>query len=330
MIDSAIDIALNLSRYDASVRSDVNQQLLKLEKELRAKLQEPLTEWSRKRVEKLLMDCEDIIRSYYDDAAFTTSEATSGAGEVVAKATLDSFPAALSATLPTAQMLKSIVSDVMILGNPASAYWDKQSADTVFNFKAAVRQGLAQGETNQQIIRRVLPVLDMSRRNASSLVQTAVQSVASDARMVTYDANQDLISCYDFFNTLDSHTCVRCMSMYGARVDINFKPLNGKQYIKTPIHFSCRCGWVAVTKTFKELGIDMPEPATGTRASDQGQVSRKLTFDDFLKGKSQAYQDEMLGKGRADMFRNGKITLSDLTNGNANPLTLEQLRAKYH
>ena len=35
--------------------------------------------------------------------------------------------------------------------------------------------------------------------------------------------------------------------------------------------------------SFKELGIDVPEPDASTRASDEGQVSADITFDDFLK-----------------------------------------------
>jgi hypothetical protein len=237
--------------------------------------------------------------------------------------------AALDVSLPTANVMKAIMGDAMTLGSPLNAWWSKQSNDTAFNFKAAVRQGLIQAETNHQIIKRVLPVMEVSRFNAATLVHTGIQSVSSTARMATYDENIDIIAGFEFLSALDSHTCIRCSSMSGSRVDASKKALNGKPYVQTPIHARCRCLWVANTMTYKELGINLPEAAAGTRASDQGQIRADITFDDFLKGKDTAYQDEMLGKGRAEMFRDGKITLADLTNGNTRPLTLEQLRAKY-
>jgi hypothetical protein len=47
-----------------------------------------------------------------------------------------------------------------------------------------------------------------------------------------------------------------------------------------------------------------------------------------LKRKGVEYQNEVLGVGRADLWRAGKITLRDLVSGSGNPLTLDQLRAK--
>jgi hypothetical protein len=37
----------------------------------------------------------------------------------------------------------------------------------------------------------------------------------------------------------------------------------------------------------------------------------------------------MLGKGRAQLWRDGKITLQDLLNAQGVPLTLRELREKY-
>ena len=69
--------------------------------------------------------------------------------------------------------------------------------------------------------------------------------------------------------------------------------------------------------------------APRTRASMDGSVAQDLTFDQFLKNKPPAFADEMLGKGRADLWRSGKITLSQLLDQRGNPLTLTQLENKY-
>jgi len=66
-----------------------------------------------------------------------------------------------------------------------------------------------------------------------------------------------------------------------------------------------------------------------TRASMDGQVAADLSFGDWLKGKPVEFADEMLGKGRAQLWRDEKITLQDLLNAQGVPLTLKQLREKY-
>jgi len=48
-------------------------------------------------------------------------------------------------------------------------------------------------------------------------------------------------------------------------------------------------------------------------------------FGNCLKNKPASFADEMLGKGKAELWRSGKITLSQLLDQRGNPLTLTQL-----
>jgi hypothetical protein len=60
-----------------------------------------------------------------------------------------------------------------------------------------------------------------------------------------------------------------------------------------------------------------------------GQIAKPATFDEWLSSKSKAFQDELLGPGRADLWRAGKITLSELLDQNGRPLPLAVLKRKY-
>ena len=87
---------------------------------------------------------------------------------------------------------------------------------------------------------------------------------------------------------------------------------------------------VPVLKTWKELGINMDELPDGTRASMEGQVTDK-TFTDWLKRKTESdptFADRTLGKGRAELWRNNKITMDQMISG-GKPLSLAELKAKY-
>ena len=52
------------------------------------------------------------------------------------------------------------------------------------------------------------------------------------------------------------------------------------------------------------------------------------TFDSWLATLSQAEQDDVLGKGRADLYRRKVITKADLVNQRGRVLTLAELRAR--
>jgi hypothetical protein len=244
----------------------------------------------------------------------------------------------LEAAIPTEAVLRALVNGSIIEGSPAAAWWAKQSDDLAFKFASQVRQGIAQNETLMDIIRRVagsprlgIPgIIEVSRRNAGALVHTSIMQVANDARMAVYQANQDIMKGYRYLSTLDGNICPRCIARSGSTWDLEYRPTGGTklEYVPTPIHFKCRCLILPILKSYKELGADIPEPPSGTRASDEGQVRADITMTEWLKSKPKAYVDDLLGPGRSDLFLNGKISLSDLVSQNGRPLTLEQLRAK--
>ena len=80
-----------------------------------------------------------------------------------------------------------------------------------------------------------------------------------------------------------------------------------------------------ILKSFKEIGSDYPEMPKSTRSSMDGQVPEETTFKDFLDRKGEAFQDEVLGKGKAKLWRDGKITLQQLLDQSGNPIPLKEL-----
>jgi hypothetical protein len=82
-----------------------------------------------------------------------------------------------------------------------------------------------------------------------------------------------------------------------------------------------------VTKSYRDLGIPIDEMPRGLRASVNGPTGH--TFESWLESRTAEQQDEQLGAGRAGLWREGKITLQQLLDMRGNPLSAQQLEARY-
>lgn len=240
------------------------------------------------------------------------------------------FTVRLVGAAPTPAVLATLVKNTLIEGAPSAQWWDRQAKDTAFRFSSAVRQGIAQGETTEQIFRRTKEVVGLAGRNSRALVQTSIAQVAGDVRIATIEANADLYKGYQHISTLDGHTTPQCIARSNLVWNMDKGPVGHNLLFKPPpVHWNCRSVMIGVLKTFKEQGINLPEPQGLTRASAEGQIDRSTTFASFLSRRSVAEQDAQLGAGRAQLWRDGKITLRQLVDNRGNPLTLEQLRSRY-
>ena len=347
-VDELLAGQIDLLRFEAGTRARILAILNRLQAELATKLMtEDLTAFGKARTQSMLKQATETIDSYYLRAQGELDAAMGGAANVVATHTAtaieSSLTVQLAAGLPTETFLSRLASNALILGAPSSEWWSKQSQDTAWRFAAEVRQGVAAGETNEQIVGRIVGsrskgttgVMEIARSNARALVHTSIQAVANEARMETYRKNADVFECVQWLATLDDHTCVVCAARDLQKYTIEDdppEPINGGfPWNGGPgvIHWGCRCIATGVTKTFKQLGVDLPEPVKGERASDIGPVSAGTSFEKFLKRRGKAFTEENLGPGRAELFLSKKLTLDQLLTLDGNRMTLAQLKAKY-
>lgn len=91
---------------------------------------------------------------------------------------------------------------------------------------------------------------------------------------------------------------------------------------------NCRSTATAVTRSFRELGLDMDEVAPGTRASMDGQVPAETTYADWIKKQSAQRQDDILGPTRGKLLREGGLALDRFADDRGRWLTLDQLRER--
>src|SRR5690606_24421489 len=85
---------------------------------------------------------------------------------------------------------------------------------------------------------------------------------------------------------------------------------------------------VPVTKSWRELGIDLDEFEPSTRASMNGQVPETMSYGEWLRKQSASVQDEALGPTRGKLFRAGKLDVDRFVNRAGDQWTLDELRQR--
>ena len=194
----------------------------------------------------------------------------------------------------------------------------------------AIRIGFVEGQTIQQMVQRIRGtralqytdgLMETSRRDTAAMVRTAVSHTANFTRNEFYKQNNDLVKGIKWISTLDGRTSAVCRARDGEVYPIDSGP-------RPPAHWNCRSSTTPVIRSWKELGIDLPESAKSTRASMDGQVPEDMTYQDWLRKQPVERQDDILGKTKGKLFRKGGLTLERFVDRNGRELNLTELRAK--
>jgi len=201
--------------------------------------------------------------------------------------------------------------------------------DASLRFK--LTNSMLQGENTQEAAKRFADISGIAMNQAETLVRTGISDISSKVREEVYKDNESVIGGREFSAVLDNRTSLGCATRDGATYDNEYKGINDKgkrfPFKQPPLHPRCRSIITPLLKSWEELGIDLKEelPET-TRASMDGQVSSEITFDKWLKTKDDKFIEKYLGKKRAELYLDGKISLSDLVTKNGRTKTLDELR----
>lgn len=191
----------------------------------------------------------------------------------------------------------------------------KKSAEII----SEIQIGSALGEPSQAIGRRLTGIHGVQRDQASALVRTITNHVASTARNETLRANDDILEGWRWISTLDGRTSHMCQS--------RDQKLYGWDDPRPPGHWNCRSSSVPVLK--KEYAREIPgstRPSVGPDGTKP--VASGTSYQEWLARQTVAFQKEVLGPNRYELFSKGGLSLDSFVNGNGKTLTLDQLKKR--
>lgn len=374
LADELIDREIDIARLEAYSR----RQALRLLHDLRSQLEDrvraarldptSVTSYKLRRMEQLIRDASNTIdsnigeikrgvnRQIREIGSFVASDTTSILNGVIG---VDLFRVTL-----TSNDVRSLADNQVLFGGPLRDWWRKQSTSMKDRFAREVRMGVAAGETNDQLIRRIRgvrkpgtkvvgvgeqtkTVVDFgggwygkTTNEVEGLVRTSVQSISNDVLMKTYAENADILRAVQSVVTFDARTTITCISRGGGVWDI----LTGEALPESetdesfpgppPWHMRCRTALAPVTRSWEDMiressGVSVKltdSVPTSVRASMDGKVAGDLSYLKWAERKGDAFLRSKFGPARYELWKSGKITPAQLIDQSGRPLSVRELQ----
>jgi SPP1 gp7 family putative phage head morphogenesis protein len=146
-------------------------------------------------------------------------------------------------------------------------------------------------EVARQMVNRTEGIFNGGLSRALTIARTEQLDAHRSAAMLAEKANTDIVTGWIWAATLGSRTCPACWAMNGQEFGPEESGPDG--------HQNCRCVRVPQTKTWKQLGFDIPEPPS--LLPDAGSQFDALSRSDQLT---------VLGPSRFAAWDAGKFPMS--------------------
>lgn len=174
---------------------------------------------------------------------------------------------------PEPHIISSLVQATPIRGHIMTKWVNKWSDALKYNVAAELTLGFSEGQTAQQIVKRLQRATDLSQVAARTLIRTSFAAVSANARGILFAENADIVKGVQWVAKLDSHTTPICREL-----DEQIFPLDKGP--RPPAHYNCRSTIAPVLKTFEEIfGEKAPqEAAQETPTVEPIPASRALTL----------------------------------------------------
>ena len=150
-------------------------------------------------------------------------------------------------------------------------------------------ESIARGANPLTVAAEIRRDLGLGLSWAVNTVRTANLWAYREATRANYIANSRVVGGWTWHATLDNRVCGSCLSQHGTQHELT-ETLNG--------HHQCRCVMIPELPLAKSLGLELPEIETG---------------EDWFRRQQQETQNEILGLGMAQAWRDGQVQFSQFS-----------------
>jgi hypothetical protein len=178
-------------------------------------------------------------------------------------------------------------------GKPLSALLDALGPDASAAVREALTSGVILGEGPVAIARRARTAFGGNASRAVQVSRDAVIRSYKTASIQSYRQNADVVKGWRWITALGSRCCAACVAMHNSE-----HPLTEEFHD----HSRGRCAASPITRTWAELGFDVPDE---TRATAQ-------TGPEWFADQPATVQNQIAGPAKLAAIKSGAILLEDL------------------
>lgn len=140
----------------------------------------------------------------------------------------------------------------------------------------------------------------------------------------------DIYGGFQWIAALDLQTCLKCAALDGKTWNLKGEPIGHNiPFPQSDIHEGCRCVKYPITKSWKELGFDLPEMSESTRSSMFGPVSGELNYEQwFHKHVPEELKQRYLGDQLYTLYKEGMTSFFELAkHGERTPVNSKEVKS---
>ena len=177
-------------------------------------------------------------------------------------------------------------------GAPLGELLQPLGAEVSAGVAETLKEGIAVGRSPRVIASKIRDRAGMGLTRALRISRTEMLRAFREGTRATYQQNPVTVRGYRRVAAKDADTCMACIALDGKRYAVG-QPLDE--------HVNGRCALVPITPTYRELGIPVDEAPF-----------RVESGQDWFMGQSAGTQRGMMGPGKYDAWRSGKVSLDDM------------------
>lgn len=354
MLDALIQHQVYSYRASTAVVNELNGLFTKAINQTATKLRELLDELTDAERDALLSgryttDTLKEIKSTFDEL-YTTVAITVPETFTVSAIALATYEAAYISKLygeeielNGSKVVSGIKRKPVMGGMLFDDVWKNLGESTRNKALYAVRQGIEQGNTTAQIVaelrgkrtkmqdgsfKYVGGIVEEVRKNG---IEANVRTIRSHVSQVAYESTFSALG-FDFVKdiaTLDGRTTSTCRAVDGRvqKISPNMQ--------RPPYHRRCRTIQIGVDKDGNLSGkrpfVASDKPVSKIPKDERGdiigQVNANTTYPQWFKNQSAAFQKEVLGPTKYDLYKKGGYTMDRFVDELGKPYTIAELRA---
>ena len=300
-----------------------------------------LTRWQSLRNKEVLQELRNMTTGIREQITQEISSSASIAGAESTQFHSDTLsirgrsPNVNNVALSPAQF-RSFFQDTPLGGKTLGKWVDSSFDNNVIQqIQQDLNSEVLKGKSYKAMTNRIQHHMsNFSRTGAVLIARSYTQSANVLAQQAVMEANSDIVTGWKWSSVLESGniatgngTCIYC-----ACLDGNVYKHGEGPHI--PLHPNCRCFPVSQTVSYRSLGVEVDEldevarPWTIREDIPIGEGGRNIlqygthkgNYATWFNNQGEAFQKRVVGKGRYDLIKQGKVKFKDLVDPNTGRL----------